>query len=54
MTLSPMTLAIEWRSAGLYHYFDVGEGTFIELRNAASVGHFVSTIIKPAHRYSKV
>ena len=48
-----MTLAVEWRSAGVYHYFDVSEATFIELRNAVSVGHFVSTVIKPAHRYSK-
>jgi hypothetical protein len=48
-----MTLAVEWRSAGLYYYFDVSEATFIELRNAPSVGHFVSTVIKPAYRYSK-
>lgn len=48
-----MTLAVEWRSAGLYYYYDVAEGTFLELRNAASVGQFVATVIKPAHRYSK-
>jgi hypothetical protein len=48
-----MTLAVEWRSAGLYHYFEVSEATFSELKNAASVGNFVSTVIKPNHRYSK-
>jgi hypothetical protein len=33
--------------------FDVSEATFVELRNAASVGHFVSTVVKPAHATPK-
>lgn len=48
-----MTLGVEWRAAGIYHYFDVNEVTFQQLVSAPSVGAFVSTVIKPLHRYSK-
>lgn len=48
-----MTLSVEWKGAGLYHYFDVSEASFLSLKSASSVGNYVSTVIKPNHRYSK-
>lgn len=41
------TLAIRFKSGGLYHYANVGLDTFAALRDAASVGSYFYKSIKP-------
>ncbi len=48
------TLQVEFINGGMYQYFDVPEDVFIGLRDADSVGRYLSDRIKGTYRYSKV
>lgn len=48
------TLQIEFKNGSTYQYFDVPEKVYEELRDAGSVGAYLSSNIKGAFRYSRV
>lgn len=48
------TLAVEFKSGGLYHYHDVPAETFGAMREAESVGKFIGASIKGAHKFTKI
>ncbi len=48
------TLEVEFVSGGVYQYLNVPAGLYTRLRQAASKGQFVNTMIKPVFPYSKV
>jgi len=48
------TLQVEFINGSIYQYFGVREDVFNGLRDAASVGRYLSTVIKGTYRYSKV
>ena len=48
------TLQVEFKNGSMYQYFDVPENIFIGLRDADSVGRYLSENIKGSYRYSKV
>ncbi len=47
-------LEVEFVSGNIYHYFDVPEYLFRELKAAASKGKFLNDYIKYGYRYQKV
>lgn len=49
-----MTLAVEFKNGGSYHYFDVPETVFRELLSASSIGQYVAQHIKLSYRYSRM
>ncbi len=51
---STQTLAVEFKSGGLYHYFDVPEEVAISFKDAESKGKFLSKSIKPTFRSTKM
>lgn len=48
------TLAVTFKNGGTYHYHDVKPATFNELSAAKSVGSFLHTKVKGAHKHTKV
>ncbi len=48
------TLEVSFKNGGVYHYYDVPEGTAAEFNQAESKGKFLQARIKGTHRYSKV
>lgn len=48
------TLQIEFKNGSTYQYFDVPEDVFIGLRDADSVGRYLTAMIKGTYRYSRV
>ena len=46
-------LFVEFRSGGIYQYFDVPLGVFEQLRSAPSKGQFLAQSIKGAYRYAR-
>lgn len=49
-----MTLEVEFRSGGIYQYFDVPESVYQALMSASSVGQFLNANIKNCFRCSRV
>ena len=47
-------LGVEFKSGGVYHYFDVPEAVFAQMKNASSKGQFLAQNIKGAFRYARV
>ena len=48
------TLEIVFRRGGVYHYFDVPQGTYHTLMAAPSRGTYFSQAVKNRFRYAKV
>lgn len=48
------TLAIEFKSGGEYHYFDVSQAVFEQMQAAASKGQFLAQNIKGHYRYARM
>lgn len=48
------TLSVEFKNGSTYQYFDVPERVFEELRDAGSVGAYLSSNIKGVFRFSRV
>jgi hypothetical protein len=48
------TLAVEFKSGGVYHYHDVPAETYGAMTKAESVGRFIGASIKGAYQFSKV
>lgn len=48
------TLQVEFKNGSCYQYFDVPEHIFIGLRDAGSVGAYLSANIKGVFRFSKI
>lgn len=48
------TLQVEFKNGSTYQYFDVPERVFEELRDAGSVGAYLSSNIKGVFRFSRV
>lgn len=48
------TLEIEFRSGGIYQYFNVPQAVFDELVNAASCGSYFHEYIKKQYRWVKI
>lgn len=48
------TLEIEFKNGSSYQYFDVPVKVFNELRDAGSIGAYLSTNIKGVYRFSRV
>jgi hypothetical protein len=46
-------LAVEFRKGGVYHYFDVPEGVFEQMKAAASKGQYLAQNIKGVYRYAR-
>lgn len=51
---SSATLEIEFRSGGIYQYFDVPESVYRELMEAPSQGKFFHVHIRDKYRYVKI
>jgi hypothetical protein len=47
-------LGVEFKSGGTYHYFDVPENVFGQMKNASSKGQFLAQNIKGTYRYARV
>lgn len=47
------TLAVKFKSGGLYHYHDVPASKYADLLKAESVGKFLHAHVKPAHPFTK-
>jgi hypothetical protein len=48
------TLAVEYKSGGIYHYHDVKADTFNAMRKAKSVGKFIGASLKGVHKFTKL
>ena len=48
------TLEIEFRSGGVYQYFDVPKSTYEQLMSASSPGGLLQEQIRGAFRYARV
>lgn len=48
------TLAVEFKSGGVYHYEDVPPATYELMKAAKSVGKFIGASIKGAHKFTKI
>ena len=48
------TLAVKFRSGGVYHYHDVSASLFAELQKAESLGSHLHKHIKPKCKISKI
>ncbi len=48
------TLAVEFKSGGIYHYHDVPAAKFHELTAAESIGSHLGKHIKGAHKFTKL
>lgn len=48
------TLAVKFKSWGLYHYHGVTAQQFAAMQKADSVGSYLHQHIKPKHKFSKV
>jgi len=49
-----MTLEVEFRSGGVYQYFDVPESVYQALVGASSVGQYLNANIKNIYRCSRM
>jgi hypothetical protein len=47
------TLAVKFKSGGLYHYHGVSADQFQKLKSAKSVGAHLGAHIKSAHKFTK-
>lgn len=47
-------LAVEFKSGGVYQYFDVPPGIFEQMQTASSKGQFLAQNIKGHYRYARV
>lgn len=47
-------LYVEYRSGGVYQYFDVSPSVFEQLKTAPSKGQFLAREIKGSYRYARV
>lgn len=48
------TLAVEFKSGGVYHYHDVPAKTYDDMKASKSVGKFIGASIKGAHKFTKI
>lgn len=48
------TLAVKFRSGGVYHYHGVSSAQFAELQKAESLGSHLTKHIKPKHKFTKL
>lgn len=48
------TLQVEFKNGSNYQYFDVPEKIFYELRDASSIGAYLSANIKGVYRFSRL
>ena len=48
------TLAVEFKSGGVYHYHDVPQKTYDDMKEAKSVGSFIGKSIKGVHKFTKI
>lgn len=48
------TLAVEFKSGGIYHYHDVPAKTYDDMKAAKSVGKFIGASLKGAHKFTKL
>lgn len=48
------TLAVEYKSGGVYHYHDVPPATYDAMKEAKSVGSFIGKSIKGVHKYARI
>jgi KTSC domain len=51
---SNKTLAVEFKSGGEYHYYDVSQVVFEQMQAAVSKGQFLAQNIKGHYRYARV
>lgn len=52
--LSRQVLEVEFHNGSVYQYFEVGEGTWTDFKNAPSKGQFIHQHLKGKFRYAKV
>jgi KTSC domain len=50
---SSQVLAVEFKNAGVYNYFDVPVSIFEQMQSAASKGQFLAQSIKGHYRYAR-
>ena len=48
------TLAVKFRSGGVYHYHDVSAAQFAELQKAESLGSHLHKHIKPKCKFDRI
>ena len=47
-------LTVDFKSGGIYNYFDVPQAMYEQMRNASSKGQFLALNIKGTYRYARV
>ena len=47
-------LTVEFKSGGIYNYYDVPHATYEQMKGASSKGQFLAQNIKGAYRYARV
>jgi hypothetical protein len=51
---STSVLAVEFKSGGVYEYFDVPAAVFEQMQAASSKGQFLAHNIKGRYRYARI
>lgn len=49
-----LTLEVEFKSGGVYQYFDVPQAEYLQLIAADSVGTYLNQNIKDCYRYCRI
>ncbi len=47
-------LTVEFKSGGMYNYYDVQETVFEQMKSASSKGQFLAMNIKGTYRYARI
>jgi hypothetical protein len=48
------TLAVTFKNGGTYHYHGVSAAQFGDMKQAKSIGSFLSVVIKPNFKFTKI
>ncbi len=51
---STQTMAIEFKSDTLYHYYNVPKQVYLDMLNSESIGSFLAKEIKDKYKFEKV
>ena len=51
---SNQILTVEFKSGGMYQYFDVPQGVFDQMKSSPSTGQYLAQSIKGHYRYARM
>jgi len=52
--MSSQILGVEFKTGSVYHYYDVPEPVFEQMKAAGSKGQFLAQSIKGTYRYARI